>query len=111
MYLSAPAPKLTAPSRPRQNVLTALEVFFMQDVVWAVSSIYLSVGVALHYRGKPVPVMVAIIFGAVLVLVALLASVGWSLMKRDREGAVRLEGEEGEGGGTVAEAEPEAVVV
>lgn len=64
------------PLRRPQNIITALEVFFMRDVVWAVSSIFLSIGVAIHSKGKPIPVFVALCLGAALVLVALLSSLG-----------------------------------
>lgn len=96
------------------SLLSAAHVFFMADSVFALSSIYLSAAVALHGRRKPVPVLVAVIVGAVLVLVAMLASVGWTMMRRDREGGVRLDGAEGEGDfvpESVRAVEPEELAV
>lgn len=99
------------PSRS-QAFINAAVVFVYTDAVWATASIYLYVALAIQSEGKPPQVFIACILAGALVLVALLSSIGeqaqrhsreaprksltrhnltgWKLIKKDREGQIRL---------------------
>ncbi|ORY43255.1 hypothetical protein BCR35DRAFT_297473 [Leucosporidium creatinivorum] len=71
-------------------LLQAVQVFYQRDVVWAACSILLYVALCLNSEGKSPPVFIALVLSACLIFVSLVSSIGWALIKSDREGAIRL---------------------
>ncbi|KAI5477359.1 hypothetical protein MNV49_006501 [Pseudohyphozyma bogoriensis] len=76
-------------------LLNGAYVFATTDIPYAASTIYLSVALSSKSKSKPPQVFITIILGAALVFVALISSIGWRMIQDDREGAIRLEDEEG----------------
>ncbi|SCZ96143.1 BZ3500_MvSof-1268-A1-R1_Chr8-1g10033 [Microbotryum saponariae] len=75
-------------------LINAAEVFYLRDFVFAASCIYLVVAETIQSEGKSAQIWIALVLAAVMVGVSLLSSVGWSMLKHDREGAIRLADEE-----------------
>ncbi|SCV67283.1 BQ2448_5929 [Microbotryum intermedium] len=75
-------------------LINAAEVFYLRDFVFAASCIYLVVAETIQSEGKSAQIWIALVLAAVMVGVSFLSSVGWSMIKHDREGAIRLADEE-----------------
>ncbi|SGY97498.1 BQ5605_C035g11408 [Microbotryum silenes-dioicae] len=75
-------------------LINAAEVFYLRDFVFAASCNYLVVAETIQSEGKSAQIWIALVLAAVMVGVSLLSSVGWSMIKHDREGAIRLADEE-----------------
>lgn len=80
------------------SIVNGMITFAFADFVWAFASVYVAVALALVEHGKPPQVFITLILGAVLVVVSLLASWGWIMIKKDqqRRGEIRLEEDEEE---------------
>ncbi|KAM0755650.1 hypothetical protein T439DRAFT_295646 [Meredithblackwellia eburnea MCA 4105] len=76
------------------GLVNAGVVFAFADIAWAASVIFLNIAMVLKTDGKPPQVYVTLILTAALVLVALASSIGYRLLHKDQEGAIRLTDDE-----------------
>ncbi|KAM0787221.1 hypothetical protein ACM66B_006459 [Microbotryomycetes sp. NB124-2] len=77
------------------SLLSSVIVFLQRDIVWALAAIYVNVANAIQPDGKSPQIFVALVLSCCAIGIAYISAIGWSLIKSDQEGAIRLvDGEE-----------------
>ncbi|KAK4048900.1 hypothetical protein OIV83_004456 [Microbotryomycetes sp. JL201] len=79
------------------SLLSSVIVFLQRDLVWALAAIYVNVANAIQPDGKSPQIFIALVLSCCAIGISYISAIGWSLIKSDQEGAIRLvDGEEQE---------------